>query len=299
MPDGPGRTAVRSRRGRHEGADRRENERRRLRCCPSRTRLEVTVGVSVSTLEEVAEGAAALGGLRRRFPPRRRGDRRAVRPAARRSPTSWAQIEPHRPRIAADAAFPAAVASALLGAVRASTALDARAQPVDDELGAGILVASGSSHRPPPPTAVASERSSARASTYGVCRASPRRTCWENSSRSSPRRATGHDLDRRHHRGARHDLHRSRDPGPGDSCPPGASTRPTRWPRPPPRSARSARRRARTALELPHERQLTAGAPVDSDDWLGWRAIPEMAIEERSGSRSRRSSAGGGASPPW
>jgi putative selenium metabolism hydrolase len=103
-------------------------------------RLEVTVGVSVSTLEEVAEGAA-LAAVVDDFHP----DAVVIaEPSGLQlmlAQKGRAELELTVRGVAAHAAFPERGASALLGAVRILTALEARVQPVDDELGAAILVA--------------------------------------------------------------------------------------------------------------------------------------------------------------
>ena len=103
-------------------------------------RLQATVGVSVSTLEEVAEGAA-LSAVVERFQP----DAVVIaEPSGLQlmlAQKGRAEIELSVRGIAAHAAFPQRGASALMGAMRVLNALGEREEPLDDELGAGILVA--------------------------------------------------------------------------------------------------------------------------------------------------------------
>jgi putative selenium metabolism hydrolase len=102
--------------------------------------LRGTIGVSISTLEEVVEGAA-LSPVVGRFRP----DAVVIaEPSGRRlmlAQKGRAEVELSVRGAAAHAAFPERGASALMGAMRVLDALSEREEPHDDELGAGILVA--------------------------------------------------------------------------------------------------------------------------------------------------------------
>lgn len=102
--------------------------------------LRGMVGVSISTLEEIAEGAA-LSPVVEHFCP----DAVIIaEPSGLRlmlAQKGRAEIELSIRGAAAHAAFPQRGASALMGAMRVLSALDERRAPVDEELGEGLLVA--------------------------------------------------------------------------------------------------------------------------------------------------------------
>lgn len=120
-------------------------------------RLAVTVGVSITTLEEVAEGAT-LAPLLERFSP----DAVVIaEPSANRVTLAqkgraelWIDVEGK----AAHAAFPDEGASALLGAAEILLALEQRDPPADPELGEGILVATEAITEPFPGVSVVPSR---------------------------------------------------------------------------------------------------------------------------------------------
>jgi putative selenium metabolism hydrolase len=111
--------------------------------------LRARIGVSVSTLEEVVEGAA-LSPVVERFRP----DAVVIaEPSGLRlmlAQKGRAEVELSVRGTAAHAAFPEHGASALMGAMRVLDALAERKEPHDDELGAGILVATEAVTEPLP-----------------------------------------------------------------------------------------------------------------------------------------------------
>jgi putative selenium metabolism hydrolase len=119
--------------------------------------LRGRIGVSVSTLEEVVEGAA-LSPVVARFQP----DAVIIaEPSGRRlmlAQKGRAEVELSVNGAAAHAAFPERGASALMGAMRVLDALSERNEPHDDELGAGILVATEAVTDPLPGISVVPSR---------------------------------------------------------------------------------------------------------------------------------------------
>ncbi len=123
--------------------------------------LHTSVAVSLSTLEEVAEGAA-LRPLVERLKP----DRVVIaEPSGLQlmlAQKGRAELELEVHGRAAHAAFPAQGASALMGAVRVLSALDDRNAPADEELGAAILVATEAITDPLPGISVVPSRCKVR-----------------------------------------------------------------------------------------------------------------------------------------
>jgi len=102
--------------------------------------LRAVVGVSVSTLEEVVEGAA-LSPVVERFRPDAVVIAEPSNGQLMLAQKGRAEIELSIRGVAAHAAFPQRGANALMGATRVLSALEKRLVPRDDELGDGILVA--------------------------------------------------------------------------------------------------------------------------------------------------------------
>lgn len=102
--------------------------------------LRAVVGVSVSTLEEVVEGAA-LSPVVERFRPDAVVIAEPSNGRLMLAQKGRAEVELSIRGVAAHAAFPQRGASALMGATRVLSALEKRLVPRDEELGGGILVA--------------------------------------------------------------------------------------------------------------------------------------------------------------